>query len=317
MRVTSAEQSRPQPAGPARDEEVPAFWQALGLPGLADVHVHFLPPRLLRRVWAYFDQAGPLVGGTWPIRYRWPDGERIAHLASMGVRMFSALAYAHRPEMAEDLNAWTLAFARTAPGCLPSATFYPEPGVLDYVQRAIDDGAAIFKIHLQVGGFSPGEPQLDPVWGLLADAGIPVVIHAGHAPVAAAHTGPDSFTPLLARHPRLTAIIAHMGAPDYADFVRLAEDHERVALDTTMAFTSFFDELAPFPRDLLPRVRDLGLAGKVLLGTDFPNIPYPYAEQIAALNALDLGPEWLRAVCWGNPVRLFGESHLGRPVTAG
>ncbi len=298
---------------PTNDDGVPAFWRALGLPGLADIHVHFLPPRMLRRVWAYFDEAGPLVGVTWPIRYRWTDGERTAHLAAMGVRMFSALAYAHRPDMAEDLNEWTLAFAKATPGCLRSATFYPEPGVLGYVQRAVDDGAAIFKIHLQVGGFPPGEPQLDAVWGLLADAGVPVVIHAGHAPVAAPHTGPESFAPLLARHPRLAAIIAHMGAPDYGDFVRLAETHEHVALDTTMAFTGFFDELAPFPRDLLPRVRDLGLAGKILLGTDFPNIPYPYAEQIAALGRLDLGDDWLRAVCWGNPVRMFGESHLAPP----
>ena len=53
---------------------------------------------------------------------------------------------------------------------------------------------------------------------------------AGHAPVAAAHTGPDSFAPLLARHPRLAAIITHMGAPDYVDFVRLAEDHEHAKL---------------------------------------------------------------------------------------
>lgn len=302
-----------EPAPPTDDDGVPAFWRALGLPGLADIHVHFLPPRMLRRVWAYFDEAGPLVGVTWPIRYRWTDGERTAHLAAMGVRMFSALAYAHRPGMAEDLNEWTLAFAKATPGCLPSATFYPEPGVLGYVQRAVDDGAAIFKIHLQVGGFPPGEPQLDAVWGLLADAGVPVVIHAGHAPVAAAHTGPESFAPLLARHSRLAAIIAHMGAPDYGDFVRLAETHEHVALDTTMAFTGFFDELAPFPRDLLPRVRDLGLAGKILLGTDFPNIPYPYAEQIAALSRLDLGDDWLRAVCWGNPVRMFGEDPLAPP----
>ena len=68
----------------------------------------------------------------------------------------------------------------------------------------------------------PETRSLTRFWGLLADADIPVVIHAGHAPVAAAYTGPDSFAPLLARHPRLTAIIAHMGAPDYADFVRLA-----------------------------------------------------------------------------------------------
>jgi hypothetical protein len=54
------------------------------VPGLADVHTHFLPPRLLRRVWQYFDKAGPLVGASWPIRYRWSDEERVAHLRSMG-----------------------------------------------------------------------------------------------------------------------------------------------------------------------------------------------------------------------------------------
>ena len=43
-----------------RDEDVPGFWQGLGLPGLADVHTHFLPERMLRRVWAHFDEAGPL-----------------------------------------------------------------------------------------------------------------------------------------------------------------------------------------------------------------------------------------------------------------
>ena len=52
---------------PTRDAEVPAFWQGLGLPGLADVHVHFLPPRMLRRVWDHFDEGGPKVGVSWPI----------------------------------------------------------------------------------------------------------------------------------------------------------------------------------------------------------------------------------------------------------
>lgn len=58
-----------QPSPPVEDARVPEFWGALGLPGLADVHVHFLPPRLLRRVWEYFDAAGPLVGTEWPIRW--------------------------------------------------------------------------------------------------------------------------------------------------------------------------------------------------------------------------------------------------------
>ena len=30
------------------------------------------------------------------------------------------------------------------------------------------------------------------------------------------------------------------------------------------------------------------------------------AHQLESLEALGLGEEWLRAVCWGNGVRLFG-----------
>jgi predicted TIM-barrel fold metal-dependent hydrolase len=96
-----------------------------------------------------------------------------------------------------------------------------------------------------------------------------------------------------------------MGAPEYAEFLALAEEHERVHLDTTMAFTDFFEEMAAFPRELLPRLRDVG--DRVLLGSDFPNIPYPYAHQLESLERLDLGDEWLRDVCWHNPVALFGE----------
>jgi hypothetical protein len=291
---------------PEDDSEVPGFWRGLGMPGLADVHVHFLPGRMLRKVWEYFERGGPLVGTRWPVRYRWSNEERVAHLRAMGVRVFGALAYAHRPGMAADLNAWTLGFARDTPGCLPSATFYPEPGVLGYVREALDAGARIFKIHLQVGGFAPDDPLLEPVWGLLAEAGAPVVVHAGHAPVGTEHTGPGPFGAVLARHRRLAAIIAHMGAPDYLEFLRLAADYERVALDTTMIFTGFWDRLAPFPASALPLVRELGLGGKVLLGSDFPNIPYPYARQIAGLARLGLGDAWLRAVCWDNPVALVG-----------
>lgn len=296
-----ADQFRP----PAEDAAVPGFWRELGLPGLADVHTHFLPPRMLRKVWAYFDAAGPLVGTEWPIRYRWDDEARVAHLRRLGVRMFTALAYPHRPGMAESLNAWTLDFAARTPGCLPSATFFPEPAAARYVADALTAGARVFKVHVQVGGFTPTDPALEDVWGLLAEAGVPVVVHAGHAPVGTAHTGPASFAALLARHPELTAVVAHLGAPDYAAFLDLAERYRHVRLDTTMAFTSFFDRFMPFPAAELPRLRELGMAGKVLLGSDFPNIPYPYAEQLDGLARLDLGDDWLRAVCWDAAAALF------------
>ncbi|MET7423311.1 amidohydrolase family protein [Dactylosporangium sp. NPDC005555] len=279
------------------DDEVPAFWRALGLPGLFDVHTHFLPDRMMRKVWAHFDAGGPLVGRPWPIRYRGSDAERAGHLRGMGVRHFTALAYAHRPAMAADLNAWTLDFAARTPGCVPSATFYPEPGVPGIVGAALAGGARIFKVHLQVGGYDPNDPLLEPVWGRLAEERVPVVVHAGSGPVANGYTGPGPFGEVLRRHPSLVAVIAHFGAPEYEGFLDLADRYAGVVLDTTMVFTTFFPG---FPPELLPRVEELGHAGRVLLGSDFPNIPHPYAHQLDALQRLGFGDDWLRAVCWGN-----------------
>jgi len=189
--------------------------------------------------------------------------------------------------------------------------------VTHYVRQALDAGARIFKIHLQVGGFSPDDPLLDRVWGLLAEAGTPVIVHAGHAPV-----GTEKHRARTVRRPdgAVPGTDGHRGPPGRArlwwearhgDFLRLAADYERVALDTTMIFTDFFDKLAPFPAAALPLARDLGLAGKILLGSDFPNIPYPYARQIRGLARLGLGDDWLRAVCWENPVAMFGVPRSG------
>ncbi|WP_433430903.1 amidohydrolase family protein [Nonomuraea sp. CA-141351] len=282
------------------DARVPDWWRGLGLPGLIDLHVHFLPERMERRVWHHFRHGGPLMGNGWKIEYEWPVEERVERLRAMGVRKFPALAYAHKPDMAADLNAWTLDFARRTPECLPSATFYPEPGAVEYVRRALDDGAKIFKVHLQVGGFDPRAGELDEVWGLLADAGVPVVTHASSVPVPGGYIGAEPIGEVLRRHPRLRVVIAHLGMPEYDPFFELAGRYERVALDTTMAFTDFCELGMPFPERLRPALLDLGLSGKVVLGSDFPTIPHSYAHQLDALARLDLGDDWLRAVCWDN-----------------
>jgi predicted TIM-barrel fold metal-dependent hydrolase len=294
---------RSEDVGPVR-----AFWEGLGLPGLFDAHVHFLPPGIQKAVWAVFDAAGPKIGRAWPIRYRASHEDRVELLRAMGVRRFSTLPYAHKPGVAAYLNDWSRSFAADVPEVLWSATFFPEGGVTPYVEELVGAGVEVFKLHLQVGEFHLDDPRLDDVWGLLEDADVPVLVHAGSGPVGNDFTGPGSMQRLLERHPRLPIIVAHMGAPEVVRFLRLAEAYERVRLDTTMVFTDFFG--APYPDRLLPRLVDL--QPKILLGTDFPTIPYPYAHQLEGLARLDLGDDWLRAVCWENGVELFGERRRRR-----
>lgn len=287
-----------------RDEDVPGWWQRLGLPGLVDVHVHFMPQRVLDAVWRYFDDADRHYGRAWPVHYRTSEAQRLATLDALGVRAFPSLLYPHRPGMAESLNAWARDFAAATPRCVQTATFFPEPSAARYIREALDAGARVFKVHVQVGGFDPRDPLLDEVWGLLAEAGTPAIVHCGSGPQPGAHTGPGPFGEVLAAHPRLTAVIAHAGAPEYAEHLAFVERYPNVHLDTTMVATPFMQELAPLPADVAARYGDVG--ERIVLGSDFPNIPYPYATQLDALERLGHGDAWLRAVCWANGARLLG-----------
>jgi predicted TIM-barrel fold metal-dependent hydrolase len=284
------------------DRDLPAFYAGLGLAGVVDIHVHFMPEPVLRKVWAYFDG---VPGRGWPIEYRFDEAERLATLRRLGVLAYPALVYPHKPGMARWLNEWAREFAARTDGCASTGTFYPEPGVEEYTREALDAGAVVFKSHLQVGAYDPRDPLLDPVWGMLADAGVPVVCHCGDGPLPGEFTGAGPIGEVLRRHPSLTLVIAHCGLPRYGDFLDLAARYERVHLDTTIAFTDFVEVTAPFPRDRLPQLRDL--ADRIVLGSDFPNIPHPYAHQIEALARLDLGDDWLRAVLHDNGARLLAQ----------
>lgn len=284
--------------GPGADEDVPAWVSSLGLDGLVDLHVHFLPEPVLRKVWAYFDEAETHYGVEWPVQYRTPQEERVETLRALGVSAFAPLVYPHKPGMAEWLNAWVREFADGVPAAVRTATLYPEPGAASYVEDALRADARCFKAHVQVGAYDPRDELLDEAWGAIADAGVPVVVHCGHGPLQGKHTGLDVFEQVLVRHPRLTLVLAHAGMPEYYEALDLVARYPRVYLDTTMVGVPFTEKMMPLPPDWSARIADIG--DRMVLGTDFPNIPYTYATQLEAIAgwAADdrLGEPFLRAV---------------------
>lgn len=284
-------------------EQIAQFRNDHGLERLIDVHTHFMPRNVMDKVWAYFDSAGPLIGRPWPITYREAEDERLARLREFGVYRFTSMLYPHKAGMAAWLNSWAVDFASRTPDCLHTATFYPEPDAGEYVRKALDAGARVFKSHIQVGDYSPLDPLLDDVWATLEESGTPIVVHCGSGPAPGTYTGPEPMVELLRRYPRLVVIVAHMGMPEYGEFFDLAEKYDGVYLDTTMAFTDFAEEMMPFPPELAPRLN--ALRAKILLGSDFPNIPYGYLHQLQVLEKIAPDDDWIRVVCHDNAAVLF------------
>jgi hypothetical protein len=260
---------------PEEDLRLPRLLADLGRPGIVDMHVHLLPERMQARVWSHFDAAAPLVGQQWPIRYRWPVPSLPEHLRRMGVRRFPTLPYAHRPGMAAE-----------HPDVVPTLTLYPEPAAAQYVASALERGARAAKVHLQVGDFDPGDAALDQVWGILGEAGVPVVVHAGSGPVPGRFTGVEPLATVLRRFPSLVVVIAHLGAPETAAFLDLVQARPHTYLDTTLAFTPFMDRMYRPSRELVSRLADFG--DRIVFGSDLPSIPHSYAHAVLHDNGARL-----------------------------
>lgn len=292
-----------QLVAPTSDDEVRGYVAALGLDGLIDLHVHFMPDRVQQKVWGFFDRLPEMGEPAWPIHYRHSEAERVQMLRDIGVTAFSTLNYAHRPGMAEFLNEYSKTFAAQHDDAIHSATFFPEPDAEELVARVLEEGAQIFKVHIQVGAFSALDPLLASSWELIATSGVPVVIHCGNGPHEGEFTGPEPIYALVERYPDLVLVIAHAGLPDYQAFAELARRAPSVYLDTTMVGTLYMEQVAPMPTRYLDTMAQL--ADKVVLGTDFPTIPHSYSHQLEVLHNWGLGDEWMRKVLWHNPRQLL------------
>ena len=181
------------------------------------MHVHFLPPRMLAAVWAYFDQAGEHYGVDWPVTYRVGDEQRVALLRGSASAPSPRWRTRTSPGWRAWLNDWTLELRRPdARGCVPSATFFPEPEAAGYVAVALGRRArGSSRRTCRSAATTRPTRCWTPVWGRLAEARVPVVVHCGSGPVPGAYTGLGPIGEVLRRHPRLRLVVAHAGMPEY------------------------------------------------------------------------------------------------------
>lgn len=267
---------------------------------IVDSHVHLFPDRVYAALWRWFDKH------AWNIRYRMTAEQVVQFLVERGIEKIVALHYSHVPGMARELNRFVAEVARAHREVIPLGTVLPgEPDEREVIDEALRLGVRGFKIHCHVQKLASDDPRLDPLYGRAAEAGVPVVIHAGNAPATSGY-GVDPRTlcsaaatrRALERHPKLTLVIPHLGADEIDAHLDLLDQFPNLLLDTTMMLAGYFE--SPLPIEKLARHAD-----RILYGTDFPNLPYEWDRELRWIDSQALGPVERAAILGGNALELF------------
>jgi len=272
---------------------------------IIDSHVHFFPDEVFRAIWRWFDEHG------WKVKYQEPVEELVRILKSAGVQRYVCFNYAHKPGMASYLNKWTGEFAGKHPECIPFAAIHPgDEDIAGELKRCFSSGFAGVKIHCHVSAIAPDDESMFPIYEAIVDAGKVLEIHAGTGPELEGYSknissvsGTDRIAKMMKRFPTMKCIIPHFGVSDYRGLFGLMDEYPTLYTDNTMVLSGFFPEPPDmdYLADAISRHR-----GRVLYGSDFPNIPYDVRTELDAVMKLPLDREILEGMMHGNAERLFG-----------
>jgi predicted TIM-barrel fold metal-dependent hydrolase len=276
-----------------------------GVSHYIDVHTHLHPDWLSRAIRRWFAEHS-----TWQLTYPTDPRSVAEFLAGQGVDRFVYFSYAHKPGIARGINRWLHATAAEVPAGIALGTFHPgDPDLMDVVEEAlISHGFAGFKVHINVQRFFPDDPRVLPVYERVLALDRLLLVHVGTAPWPNGFDGFPRFARVMERYPELKVIVAHMGSFETRDFLTLMERCPNLHLDTTMAFApcrpehlalAHINQIDVSPEDLI-RWQD-----RILFGSDFPNLPWPYEEEREALWRLELPAPVYRKIFHDNAARLL------------
>jgi predicted TIM-barrel fold metal-dependent hydrolase len=270
-----------------------------------DCHVHLMPERLMATVREALHDA---AGRTFPHPVDRAGIE--AALRAHGVERYLALPYAHEPGVARGLNEWVLDSAADSAMAVPFATVHGDDEVGAVVREAFEAGARGLKFQCPVQECGPADPRLDPAFELAAEYDRPVLFHAGTAPMFrdSPHVGVGQFREFVASYPEVRACCAHMGIFEWEAFVDVARTNESVYLDTCFAMATVVGDYVDFDPSAIPDAVFEDLAGRVMYGSDFPNVPHDYVREREGLLDRDLSEGAFEALFRGAASNFLGEA---------
>ncbi len=317
-----------------------------------DVHAHAIPPRLIDRAASGAFSGVDLDSGDGAIRFQFPRMDT-APPAPVSLTDFESMATwaAGRGVDLQLLGPWTDLLGYTLDevdarkwtrvyneslvdecssrsGMVPVATIpmsYPA-AALDELVAAREMGCRGVMIGTDIPDLHLGSPELDPVWAVAADLGMPIIVHPTFLRVpkelheaglknAVGRAGPTAvaltkliYSGALVRHRDLVVVGCHGGGALAAVTARILRNHEvgwsGSEYDPSESIDRlFFDSVVLDPTYLAYLVKLYG-SERILLGSDHP---FPWEpDPIRVVDEAGLTDTDRAQIVGGNAQRLFG-----------
>jgi uncharacterized protein len=115
---------------------------------------------------------------------------------------------------------------------IPFCRLDPAEAPVSEGERCIAKGARGIKLHPRAQAFAFDSPEMDAIFKLAVEAGVPILIHAGRGmpPIA------DGLADLALAHPDVVLILAHGAICDQGILTSRLADHPGVLYDTSCFF---------------------------------------------------------------------------------
>ncbi len=279
-----------------------------------DTHTHFFPPRMFGRIWQYFE------ANYWPIHQKGPIDSLVNELVSIhDVCNFIVLNYAHKGGIANSLNNWTHSFCSSVGDgtqAIPFGTIHPDDVNCELETERIfrELNFAGMKLQLMVTSFYLSDERLLPLYQQIADYDRILLVHIGTGPdhsnfhpsktLECPYVGVQYLRPFLERFPELKVIVPHLGANEFHEMWTLIEEYPNLYFDTAMVGVknnpAFDDPLATIENHELEELSD-----RLMFGSDYPNIPYPYQNAISSWLDRGMSTSFYQKLFYQNAQRLF------------
>jgi predicted TIM-barrel fold metal-dependent hydrolase len=159
-------------------------------------------------------------------------------------------------------------------------------------ERCLDRGFKGLKLHPVSQAFELDDPEAVRLFGMAAEADLPVLIHAGFAMQRIV----EPLLPTVEKYPELRLILGHAAMVEVLEAVRAFEDHPNVLFETSVVGL----------RDLYVLFSTLDPA-RISYGSDIPygDLPSTLHATLAAADAAGVPEGELPGILSGNIRRWF------------